>query len=101
MNFPLPRTYVKLYLEARYYDGLTNNTHTSLVPITFGIAGSRPESLGQTEQVIQSVCGRGGFAQWLASSFPLTTTPFAFQPKPALTIAGQYRRVRPQRRLLD
>jgi hypothetical protein len=28
---------VKLYLEARYYDGLTNNTHTSPVPITFGI----------------------------------------------------------------
>jgi hypothetical protein len=37
MNFPLPRTRVKLYLEARYYDGLTNSTHTSLVPITFGI----------------------------------------------------------------
>ncbi len=24
---PLPRTRVKLYTEARYYDGLTNNTH--------------------------------------------------------------------------
>jgi outer membrane protein with beta-barrel domain len=37
LNFPLPRTGVKLYLEARYYDGLTNNTHTSFVPLTFGI----------------------------------------------------------------
>jgi hypothetical protein len=37
MNFPLPRTRAKLYLEARYYDGLTSNTHTTFVPITFGI----------------------------------------------------------------
>lgn len=37
MNFPLPRTSMKLYLEARYYDGLTNGRHTTLVPITFGI----------------------------------------------------------------
>ncbi len=37
MNFPLPRTSLKLYLEARYHDGLTNNTHTTMVPIAFGI----------------------------------------------------------------
>ncbi len=36
-NFPLPRTRAKLYLEARYFDGLTNNTHTSLVPLTLGV----------------------------------------------------------------
>jgi Outer membrane protein beta-barrel domain len=37
LNFPLPRTGVKLYLEARFYNGLTTDTHTTLVPITFGI----------------------------------------------------------------
>lgn len=36
-NFPLPRTSAKLYLEGRYFDGLTNGRHTTLVPITFGI----------------------------------------------------------------
>lgn len=36
-NFHLPRTGLKLYIEARYYDGLTNNTHTSLVPLTLGL----------------------------------------------------------------
>jgi Outer membrane protein beta-barrel domain len=37
VNLPLPRTRMKLYLEARYYDGLTNGTHTTFVPITLGI----------------------------------------------------------------
>jgi opacity protein-like surface antigen len=37
LNFPLPRTSVKLYLEGRFYEGLTNGTHTTVVPITFGI----------------------------------------------------------------
>jgi Outer membrane protein beta-barrel domain len=36
-NIPLPRTRTKLYFEARYYDGLTNNTHTTLVPLTIGL----------------------------------------------------------------
>lgn len=35
-NFPLPRTHSQLYLEARYYEGLTNGAHTTFVPITFG-----------------------------------------------------------------
>lgn len=37
MNFPMPRTSLKLYLEARYLDGLTTGQHTTLVPITLGI----------------------------------------------------------------
>lgn len=37
INFPLPRTGLKLYVEARYYEGFTNNTHTTVVPITFGL----------------------------------------------------------------
>lgn len=36
-NFPLPRTNLKMYVEARYYDGMTNNTHTTIVPITVGL----------------------------------------------------------------
>lgn len=36
-NFRLPRTNVKLFLEARYYSGLTSNTHTTIVPITLGL----------------------------------------------------------------
>jgi hypothetical protein len=36
-NVPLPRTGLKMYIESRYYDGLTDNTHTMLVPITVGI----------------------------------------------------------------
>jgi hypothetical protein len=35
-NIPLPRTNVKLCVEA-YYTGLTNNTHTTFVPMTLGI----------------------------------------------------------------
>ena len=45
--------------------------------------------LSGMDPIRQSVCGRGGFAQCPDSSFPLTTTPFSFQPKPALTTAGQ------------
>lgn len=36
-NFPLPHTRAKLYIEARYFDGLTSDTHTQLVPITIGL----------------------------------------------------------------
>ena len=37
-NVPLPRgTQWKLYLEARYYDGLTTATHTTVVPVTLGL----------------------------------------------------------------
>jgi hypothetical protein len=36
VNIPLPRAHFKLYVEARYYTGLTN-THTTLVPITVGL----------------------------------------------------------------
>lgn len=37
MNFTFPRTNWKMYIEARYLDGMTSSTHTKLVPITFGI----------------------------------------------------------------
>jgi len=37
INVPLPRTGLKLYVEARYYEGLTNNTHTTVVPFTVGL----------------------------------------------------------------
>lgn len=37
-NIPLPRsTNWKLYVEARYYDGLSNGTHTTVVPVTLGL----------------------------------------------------------------
>jgi Outer membrane protein beta-barrel domain len=36
-NIPLPRTGFQLYIQARYYEGLTNNTHTTFVPLTLGI----------------------------------------------------------------
>jgi hypothetical protein len=36
MNFPLPRTSLKLYVEARYMDALTRSQHTTIVPITVG-----------------------------------------------------------------
>jgi hypothetical protein len=36
MNFPLPRTSLKLYVEARYMDALTSSQHTTIVPITVG-----------------------------------------------------------------
>jgi hypothetical protein len=36
VNIPLPRARFKLYVEARYYDGMTG-THTTLVPITVGL----------------------------------------------------------------
>ncbi|MBV9227442.1 MAG: outer membrane beta-barrel protein [Acidobacteriaceae bacterium] len=35
-NIPLPRARFKLYIESRFYDGITN-THTTLVPITVGL----------------------------------------------------------------
>jgi hypothetical protein len=35
-NIPLPRTRAKFYVEARYIDGLTADTHTQIVPLTFG-----------------------------------------------------------------
>ena len=37
VNVPLPRTGLKLYVEARYYEGFTYNTHTTVVPITVGL----------------------------------------------------------------
>lgn len=36
-NFPLPRTSLKIYAEARYMDALTSSQHATIVPITFGI----------------------------------------------------------------
>jgi hypothetical protein len=35
-NIPLPRTRMKLYVEARYMNGITS-THTELVPLTVGL----------------------------------------------------------------
>jgi hypothetical protein len=35
-NIPLPRARFRLYVEARYYNGITN-THTELVPLTLGL----------------------------------------------------------------
>jgi Outer membrane protein beta-barrel domain len=35
-NIPLPRVSFKLYVEARYMNGITN-THTELVPLTVGL----------------------------------------------------------------
>jgi len=35
-NFAMPKTHWKMYLEARYYDGMTYSHHTTVVPITFG-----------------------------------------------------------------
>ncbi len=37
MDFNLPRTNWKFYAEARYFSGLTNQTHTNLIPVTFGV----------------------------------------------------------------
>ena len=37
VNFPLPRTRLHLFIEARYVHGFTSNTNTSIVPIVFGI----------------------------------------------------------------
>jgi opacity protein-like surface antigen len=37
LNFPLPRTTWKLYVEARYFDGMTNGTHVTIVPLTVGL----------------------------------------------------------------
>lgn len=36
MNFALPNTSWKLYLQARYYNGMTTGRHTTFVPITLG-----------------------------------------------------------------
>lgn len=37
LNMPLPRTSVKVFVEARYFKGFTSNTDTTVVPITFGV----------------------------------------------------------------
>ena len=37
LNMPLPRTNLKLFVEARYFKGFTSNTDTTVVPITFGV----------------------------------------------------------------
>jgi hypothetical protein len=37
LEFNLPRTNAKFYAEARYFSGLTNQTHTNLIPVTFGV----------------------------------------------------------------
>jgi hypothetical protein len=36
LEFRLPRTSWKFFAEARYFSGLTNQTHTNIIPITFG-----------------------------------------------------------------
>jgi hypothetical protein len=36
-TFGLPRTSLKFYLESRFIDGMTDATHTKIVPITFGL----------------------------------------------------------------
>lgn len=36
-NMPSPWVHVKVFLEARYFNGLTNNITTAVAPITFGI----------------------------------------------------------------
>ncbi|SRR5579884_2335427 len=36
-NIPLGHSGMKAYVEARYYDGLTPNTHTTIVPLTVGL----------------------------------------------------------------
>lgn len=36
-NFGLPRTSLKMYVEARLIDGMTDATHTKVIPISFGI----------------------------------------------------------------
>lgn len=37
LEFGLPRTSAKFFAEARYFSGLTNQTHTDLIPVTFGL----------------------------------------------------------------
>lgn len=37
VNIPLRHSGWKVYVQARYYEGLTSNAHTSLVPITVGL----------------------------------------------------------------
>ncbi|MFL6414793.1 MAG: outer membrane beta-barrel protein [Bryobacteraceae bacterium] len=37
LDFNLPRTNWKLFAEARYFSGFTNQTHTNIVPISFGV----------------------------------------------------------------
>ena len=36
-DIPLPHMSEKLYVESRYFVGLTNNTHTTIVPFTVGL----------------------------------------------------------------
>lgn len=36
-NIPLPRSGFKIYIQARYYDGLTRGAHTTMVPLTLGV----------------------------------------------------------------
>ncbi|HLH42610.1 MAG TPA: outer membrane beta-barrel protein [Bryobacteraceae bacterium] len=37
VNFGLPKTGARLFLESRYFHGFTSNSNTTLVPLTFGI----------------------------------------------------------------
>jgi hypothetical protein len=37
VNFPLPRTRLRFFIEARYMHGFTSNTNTAIVPIVFGL----------------------------------------------------------------
>jgi opacity protein-like surface antigen len=37
LNIPLPNTGLRLYVEARYFHGFTDNTNTELAPISVGI----------------------------------------------------------------
>src|ERR1700733_4060119 len=37
VNIPLPNTSVHLYVESRYVKGFTSNSHTTVVPIVFGV----------------------------------------------------------------
>ncbi len=36
-NFGLPKTSMRFFLEARFMDGMTDATHTKMVPLSFGI----------------------------------------------------------------
>jgi hypothetical protein len=37
MEFNLPRSGWKLFTEARYFSGMTNQTHTNLIPVSVGV----------------------------------------------------------------
>ena len=82
MNFPLPRTGVKLYLEARYYDGLTNNTHTSLVPIkpSTALVVSGPYRLSRNPMYLGLLCVYIGVALWFGVVWALILVPLLGLP---------------------